>query len=36
MSEQPPDDLGKRQVLMVVAVFLAIIVMGVVVLMYGR
>ena len=34
MSEQPPEDLGKPPVLMVVAVVLAIIVIGLVVLVY--
>ena len=34
MSEQPPDDLGKPPVLMLVAVVLAIIVIGLVVLGY--
>jgi hypothetical protein len=36
MSEQPPEDLGKRPVLMVMAVLLAIVVIGVLVLVYGR
>jgi hypothetical protein len=36
MSEQPPEDLGKAPVLMVVAVLLAIVAIGVVVLVYGR
>jgi hypothetical protein len=34
MSEQPPEDLGKPPVLIVVAVVLAIIVIGLVVLVY--
>lgn len=34
MSEQPPEDLGAAQVLLVIAVVLAIIVIGVVVLVY--
>jgi hypothetical protein len=36
MSEQPPEDLGKPPMLLVVPVVLAIMVIGVVVLVYGR
>jgi hypothetical protein len=36
MSEQPPEDPGKPPVLLVVAVLLAILAIGVVVLLYDR
>jgi hypothetical protein len=36
MSEQPPEDPGKAPVLLVVAVLLAILAIGVVVLVYDR
>jgi hypothetical protein len=36
MSEQPPEDLGTLQVLLVVAVLLTILAIGVVVLVYDR
>jgi hypothetical protein len=36
MAQQPPEDVGATQVLMVVAVLLVVLVIGVIVLMYDR